>query len=561
MYNILIVDDEPKIVNLLYDQLLDWSPVEMEVYRAYSAQEAAQIIEKTKFHIALMDIHMPGMTGLELQQRMVQLWPRCRVIFLTAYNDFDYVQSALRHGAVDFILKIENDDAILASLNKALASLKKDTVVEQYMVKAEQKFKAARPMLQKEYLWSLLQGELPPGQLGPERFQDLQLPFDSDERVLLVAARVDHWRELIKPSDKPLLIYGIDNIAAEFLNPVRSAFCADGNQHLVWFIQPSTKAESLSDWKSCLTYVMGTMSDIQEACEGLLKLPVSVAVSHDACSWMDTPVQYLKLQQMLWRGLGLGREMIVQDSPVSGKGPCGSREEAIRQELVLQLRKLKRLQDHLESGEQEDFLDIYREISEFAQRLAKQPEYYTSLLEIQYGLISLYLSYINQSELMEETAGKISLDPLLGKKMFRSWEEAEVYFSRLAAQLFSLRGSDQKNRTGWILSTLHQYIETHFNGDVSLDYLADLVGLHPAYLSRLYKQATGYRLSDYIKEIRIHKAKELLADPRLRVHEVATRVGFETSYYFSKVFKKEMNLTPQEYRERCAKRSIVDSSP
>lgn len=553
MYHILIVDDEPKIVNLLYEQLLDWNPVEMEVYRAYSAQEAAQIIEKTKIHIALMDIHMPGMTGLELQQRVVQLWPSCRVIFLTAYNDFEYVQTALRHGAVDFILKIENDEAILTSLNKTLASLKEDMVLEQHMVKAEQKLKAARPMLQKDYLWSMLQGELSAGQVGLERFRELQLPFDPEERVLLIAARVDHWPEPIRPSDKSLMIYGIDNIAAEFLRPVRSLFFADSNSHLVWFIQPSAEADSLSDWKSCVTFVMGTMSDIQETCDRLLKLPVSVAVSHDACEWMDTPVQYLKLQQMLWRGLGLGTEMIVLDSQVSRNGHVGGPEEPFRQELVLQLRKVKRLQDHLESGEQEDFLEIYREISEFAQRLAKQPEHYASLLEIQYGLISLYLSYINQSELMEEIAGTISLDPLLGKKMFRSWAEAEIYFARLAGHLFSLRGNDQKNRTGWILSTLHQYIEDHFNGDVSLDYLAELVGLHPAYLSRLYKQATGSRISDYIKEVRIHKAKELLADPRLKVHEVASRVGFETSYYFSKVFKKEMNLTPQEYRERCVK--------
>lgn len=100
------------------------------------------------------------------------------------------------------------------------------------------------------------------------------------------------------------------------------------------------------------------------------------------------------------------------------------------------------------------------------------------------------------------------------------------------------------------MTVVNPYIEQHLADDLSLETLADHVYLHPNYLSRLYKQIAGTRISDRIKQMRLDKAKRLLANPRLKIQEVATSVGFESAHYFTKVFKKELHMTPQEYRER-----------
>ncbi|GIP34123.1 response regulator [Paenibacillus sp. J2TS4] len=555
MYNILIVDDEPKIVNMLYEQLREWDKVDWEVYRAYSAAEALQTIVATKIDIVLTDIHMPGMSGLELQARICKQWPRCKVIFLTGYNDFDYIQTAMRNGAVDYILKIDDDDAIIASIDKAIRSLQNDVAIEQYMRRAELQLKEARPALQKEYLWGLLQGELAANQITAERFNELAMPLDAAAGVLLVAGRIDRWPDKIEPSDKSLLTFALDNIATEYLSKTRHIFFSHQYCNLVWFIQPGFLGEDPEeDWEECLTFVIGMMSDIQAAYEQLIKIPVSLAVSQSPCNWTEIPIQYLKLQQLLWQGFGIGGEIILQENYACvhvGNSEIG--EDQIKQESVMILRKIKKLQDHLESGQKEEFFEIYREAAAFTRRLVAAPELHSYRVEIQFALTSVYLSYINQSELLPVMSPGIDLNPLLGQAAFRSWEEAELYFYRLSEHLFSIRRNDQKDRTGRMIAIINRYIEQHLNQALSLDCLADQVGLHPAYLSRIYKQATGRRLSDYIKEIRIGKAKELLADDRLRIHEVAARVGFETSYYFSKVFKKEMSCTPQEFRDRCAK--------
>src|SRR5690606_5511469 len=99
MYRILIVEDEPYIVDSVSALLAEVDDLELDIYPAYTAVEALELIKQRKFDIVLSDILMPGMDGLELQRRINRLWSRCKFIFLTGYDQFEYVQYALKQGA------------------------------------------------------------------------------------------------------------------------------------------------------------------------------------------------------------------------------------------------------------------------------------------------------------------------------------------------------------------------------------------------------------------------------------------------------------------------------
>lgn len=178
MYNLLIVDDEPRITNGLYEQFLEWNEEELGVFRAYSSTEALNILRTSKIDIVLSDIQMPGMNGIELQQKIHELWPRCKVIFLSGYSDFNYIQSAMRDGGLDYILKIEGDKAIFAAVSKAITRLRDEFESEQLLKTAHQQLDAALPMMQKNFMESLLKGELSGRSINPELFAELELPLD-----------------------------------------------------------------------------------------------------------------------------------------------------------------------------------------------------------------------------------------------------------------------------------------------------------------------------------------------------------------------------------------------
>jgi AraC family transcriptional regulator, transcriptional activator for feuABC-ybbA operon len=92
-----------------------------------------------------------------------------------------------------------------------------------------------------------------------------------------------------------------------------------------------------------------------------------------------------------------------------------------------------------------------------------------------------------------------------------------------------------------------QYMHQNINGQVTLRELSELVQLSPAYLSRAFKETTGYSVIEYFTKIRIDKAKELLIEGDKKVKEVAGVLGFSDEFYFSRIFKKNEGVSPSQY--------------
>ncbi len=113
MIKLLIIDDEPTLVEGLADSLSKVMPNDVDILLAYSSKEALNLLTQYTIDICISDIQMPGMNGLELLGVIEKSWPACRVIFLTAYSEFNWVQQAVRHKCcVDYILKTQGDSYI-----------------------------------------------------------------------------------------------------------------------------------------------------------------------------------------------------------------------------------------------------------------------------------------------------------------------------------------------------------------------------------------------------------------------------------------------------------------
>ena len=98
------------------------------------------------------------------------------------------------------------------------------------------------------------------------------------------------------------------------------------------------------------------------------------------------------------------------------------------------------------------------------------------------------------------------------------------------------------------VQTMVDYILEHFSEDISIQLLADLAGITPNYASQLFKEETGSTFSNYLTQIRIQKACELLKDTDMAIFMVAGQVGYKDYFYFAKVFKKITGHTPSTYR-------------
>lgn len=100
------------------------------------------------------------------------------------------------------------------------------------------------------------------------------------------------------------------------------------------------------------------------------------------------------------------------------------------------------------------------------------------------------------------------------------------------------------------ISDIAQHISQHFNEDIGLNELSKHFYISSYYLSRTFKEVTGFTLTEYINLIRIKEAQKLLYESKLSITEIAAAVGFENFSHFGKMFKKITRLTPREYRNK-----------
>ncbi|WP_072338261.1 MULTISPECIES: response regulator [unclassified Paenibacillus] len=96
-----------------------------------------------------------------------------------------------------------------------------------------------------------------------------------------------------------------------------------------------------------------------------------------------------------------------------------------------------------------------------------------------------------------------------------------------------------------------QYMRTHYQADLSLEKIAALVYLNPVYFSQLFKQKTGQGFKEYVIQLRLEQAKLLLANPKLKLADIAERIGYQDVRHFTQVFRKRYGVTPSEFRQEA----------
>lgn len=114
--------------------------------------------------------------------------------------------------------------------------------------------------------------------------------------------------------------------------------------------------------------------------------------------------------------------------------------------------------------------------------------------------------------------------------------------------LFPLFGSDCTGKANFYIKNIVQYIEKNYSKKITVVNLAEMVHLHPNYLSRVFKSYMGCSVPQYVNNLRIHAAKKLLSETARTVDSIASEVGFYDSHHLQKAFKLATGQTPMEYR-------------
>ncbi|OME85233.1 hypothetical protein BK120_11985 [Paenibacillus sp. FSL A5-0031] len=550
MYRLLIVDNEEYVVNGLVELFSPTRHPEIEVAGAYSAAEALNVLMTTQMDIVITDIRMPGMNGLELQKIIVARWPYCKVIFLSGYDDFNYAQEAIRQGSVNYILKTEEDEVIIAAVYAAIKLVQGEQEAKTLLEDAKKQVKQALGALQREFFESLLLGDKAAYKSLPQQLEELQIPLLPEKQLFAVIAKVDEWEQPYSQYDRSLLLYAVQNIANEYLSlsMIHYSFIYDRSK-IIWLMQ--SKAEPWIDHMQIAStmnmtshFVYGTFEGIQSSCRDLLNLSMSFAIGGHPFGWSQLGEHLDQLKNNMTSSIKK-QQLLLDEQQRSGQEK-ESNSFPVRLEIFKHYEHLAYCLEHKNKEE-------FNRVLELLLRIGEQAFYgrHTIVcMQISSSIYALLLAYLEKLNLTEMPKWISELQASIESGLSNNWDWQMEQLQRLAKYILEQCLPAEENEENRVVQSIHAYLISHLGGDLSLKTMAFAIGHNPSYLSRLYKQKAGKALSETINEMKLARAKELLAEPQYRIGDVSKAVGFLSEHYFYRFFKKATQMTPQEYREQ-----------
>jgi two-component system response regulator YesN len=527
MKTILIVDDEQLARQHMRTQFpwMKWGYTILG--EAENGVEALERCRTEQPDIALLDITMPLMDGIELLCHIKQEFPRIRCIMLTAHRDFSFAQEAIRKGADGYILKSPvAADELLTALNKASEELDKTA----RLTTSEQSYKSIvlnyQYPLRQKFFEDIQSSLLAQSEEIVSRGKNLGIDLRTSSYLLLDCC-VDELAEFKRrfPSkDHPLIEFSMLEIVRECaeadfpsgfeLFPVsfgRFVLLLTGRQpsdrllkdHIVLFLRKLSNP--LKHYLGLQLLVTGSRPfQTISSLGGVYKETARVRIHH----FYSEAAEPVFVDQML---------------------PFRAIPDKTVHKLEERLEAIIRAQEE----------PLYEEWSNMArhefQLYKPEPQAALQWLESLLRLpavaeIWLELQPPKPIYLHNETSFRRALDSVISQLI-------DMRKQRLPS--LQLRHE---------LSSAIQYIKTHLSDDLNAETIASKVQLSPSYLGHLFKKEVGVSLVDYILEQRMEMAKHYLQTGQYRNYELASKVGFRSYSYFCTQFKKITGKTPNEYK-------------
>lgn len=538
MLSLLIVDDEPAVVDTLA-YTVDWEQLDIvTVYKAYSPTEALGILAEHAVDIMIADINMPRMSGLELTAYARQHYKHIRCVLLSGHAEFQYAREALKYGASEYLLKPAADEEIIAVMGRLVSQIREEWQEIVSRSRMANTLKESLPVLKDKLLNELLTGRI--GEADLRHSLGLyELPFSVGEEVRIMLIRKDESLPDYNERDFYLLEYAILNIASEMFADAYDLWsCRDGNGYLVILARGQAgvvKEREGEDERAEKRRFDLLALQLQRNIGVYLKRIVSVIVSR----WGSLPRDIGPLYRQI---IGQTRSRLANESGCFLPGDLP--EETSVHQPLLQLYETPSLHHLLDSRQWEE----YREKLDAVIRLMRQmPNLSEEHVREAYTVISgsfYYYAHKHNRLLSDLAGGAEVLD-----RAVRSVQQLSEWAGYMLDKIRRSDQAEQRSAKEKLAMKVREYVGRNL-GIASLQTIADAVYLHPVYLSRLYKAETGEGISEYIHRQRMVKAAELLRSPSIRIYEISESLGYRNAAYFSKVFREQFGMTPQDYRDQ-----------
>ena len=535
---VFLVEDE-MVIRRGIKNSIDW---EKEGYifcgEASDGELAYPMIIKEKPDILITDIRMPFMDGLELCKLVKEELPNIKILILSGYDEFDYAKEAIRLGVTEYLLKPISSGKLLEALNGVSESIRREKEDKDLVRKYMEEMRENTEHEKQKFFEQMIAGNLSMADaLETGKKYEMNLSAGMYNLLLFRFTLGEENRksgELLGEAE-----YAIKKLTERLEYVFEFQRDVEGWAFLLMADNEEQMSERVKELSKDLEEIMKNYSTI--AYFGGLGQPVA--------RLRELEESFREAERALAARftMELNRIISVEDIRMAQNVDTLDDIEITSFGEIEKTRTM--LEKFLNNGaedEIDEFVDVY--INELPEENLK------SVLMRQYIIMDAYIVMMSFCEKIEGIEGEMqaqSEELKNSMKTIQTLEEIKNYIRMLLKKIIGVRDTISGRRYSDIIEIAKDQIrKTYMSDEISLNTIAAEVGMSPSYFSSIFSKEMGKTFVEYLTEIRMDRAKELLMCSSMKTSEIGYEVGYKDPHYFSYIFKKTQNCTPKEFRAR-----------
>ncbi|BBF42439.1 hypothetical protein lbkm_1121 [Lachnospiraceae bacterium KM106-2] len=536
MIKVFLVEDEI-IIRESIQTMIPWNDYGFELIgEATDGEMALPMIREKGPDLLITDIKMPFMDGLTLIQLVKKELPSTKIVIISGYSEFQYAQKAIALGVEQYLLKPISKSKFISILEEIRDNYEKENEQKIFYEKFQQEMQEYEQHSRQDFFAALVQGNASLQSIYM-RAEELKIDIMSEAyNIILFSVNTidDHRRVLDEYSES----------AASLQKNMELYFQTNSN-FLLFRYQLFSYA----------VIIRGKEANIHELTEQCIKeLTELFAPPREEIDWFlctGKPVHRLsQLHESYQCALKAFAFRYLEDKKIIRYEEMTDHELDTHEPLDMENIDIDALNpdiihNFLINGLQSETVDF---VHNFLQLIGTKPlksnmfRQYV-LLTIHFNIISFLQKMGYEKEAQEDKKEGLNLDQLYHESSI------ETYLVKRLNEVILLREEKAKNQYKNMIESAVTYIENNYmDEEISLNKVARVANVSANHFSALFSQQMKRTFIEYLTDIRMKKAKELLRCTNMRSGRIAMEVGYRDSHYFSFLFKKTQKMTPSEYR-------------
>lgn len=531
---LVLVEDEEIIREGILGSI-DWRALGIEVAgQAEDGEQAEALIDRTRPDIVVSDIRVPFVDGLTLAERVTRKYPGTAIVIISGFDDFAYAQRALKMGVEDYVLKPIDLPAFTQVLQKVRAKLEKRAREAREMEELRSGAARSQLILRGRLLRDLIAGRLS----DEEAARRLPHLFTPGKWFTVMMVGLDEAdRAVSSPEDRSRLERSLEETLQALasrgmllLEEAGGEFTLGGADRDRELLSRQVASAERAIRRSASAFPAGSVTvGIGGMHEGIAGLKVShrEAAEAAACRYILGPGRTIGRAEVERLTGGGTAPRLFHDAELVWAVKLGDRR-ALHENLARLLQELSRAGDRAANYLQLHVASIFLGcLDAVVDEGGVVEEVFADPMAVYNGILS------------EGTAAG-------------ALETLEGILGEIASYLETDRSGGQRH----LIEKAKRYIRRNFGrSDLGLEEVAEFVHLSPSYFSSVFSGAEGRSFIDYLSDLRIQRAMDLLLRSPYHAGEIADMVGYASPTYFSSAFKKNTGLSPGEFRKKAGRSS------